>query len=152
MASAPHQFPQAIGRVMGNEHDGRLTFQEALVAVADMKVSTLDRPIVVNRPKGTVDVRDLPLEDSASPKLHQWVDIIRNLDDIQDKDTLANLFITGRYTDLPVPFCLKETVHIPYTQSCYFLPQDDGKFTLVKVVVLEGDGKLTADKIQRTIH
>ena len=85
--------------------DGKLTFQEAVLAVSSLKMGNqLEKPIVKRSEKGILNVGDLPLRmllDSTT-YLTQFCDVILEQDDF-DLDAVERVCSIGQYKQLPEP-------------------------------------------------
>ena len=136
-----------MGRVAGRQHDSGLTFEESLSMTQGHTLSRpLSVPIVKNMATGQAFLADLPfIEPNTYGKLHQWVDIVHPFDDPINVQQLEELYMANRHADLPGKLRIKGECPIAYTPQSFIVDNEDGTKTLVKLITLEGDGKLPYD-------
>eukprot|EP00973_Karenia_brevis_P078992 10962608-Karenia_brevis.AAC.1 len=88
--------------------DGSLTFEQAVHAIAGCKlIGPIDKPLLINKAKGLVNIADLPLTPEPGTKLESFGDIITNHGDVFDFPEIHKLCCQGRYSELPGVFKLK---------------------------------------------
>ena len=149
-ALVPEMFsnPSAAVNVRGaaramelTEQDGRLTYVEAVLEVQPLKLSTLQVPVVVNRPPGNVRIQDVPMEpDPHGTSLAQFADVILDhpFPDQAARDELERICSTKQFQSLPEPYRLKREPTVPYTMQFFFVPDaNEGKCTLLKHVLFQ---------------
>ena len=78
-----------------------------------------------------------PISDHSAVDLHQWCDIIVDVDANFDKELIGKFSVQGRYAEMPVPFCPKRSIPLPYTMQIVAVENDkNGPFRpTVKTVV-----------------
>eukprot|EP00969_Alexandrium_andersonii_P173746 7681294-Alexandrium_andersonii.AAC.1 len=74
-----------------------------------MKLMPVQKPVVVNRPPGDVQIVDLPIEflNVHGGKRHRFMDILSKYEGALDLKQLEAFFVQGRYEDLPEPVRMK---------------------------------------------
>ena len=137
MANIDTAFLDSFNRENG-EHDGNITFEEALVHVNGLKLNgPLSKPLKSDRAPGDVNIGDIPLRDMSDTagKVEQFVDINLNLalDPTQSfwDNTIYRLCSQAKYSELPPPFCLQKEPNCPYSLQIILIPSTT-VFLLIK--------------------
>ena len=137
MANIDTAFVDSFNRENG-EHDGNVTFEEALVHVNGLKLNgPLSKPLMSDRAPGDVNIGDFPLRDMSDTagKVEQFVDINLNLalDPTQSfwDNTIYRLCSQAKYSELPPPFCLQKEPNCPYSLQIILIPSTT-VFLLIK--------------------
>ena len=148
MANINTAFVDSFNRENG-EHDGAVTFEEAVVHVNGLKLNgPLTKPLKSDRAVGDVNIGDLPLRDlfETSGKLEQFVDVNLNVA-LDPRETfwdnvIYKLCAQGKYAELPPPFCLKSEPKCPFSMQIIVIPstippdQDHKYVNIVKHIYL----------------
>jgi hypothetical protein len=128
MANIDTAFVDSFNRENG-EHDGNITFEEALVHVNGLKLNgPLSKPLKSDRAPGDVNIGDIPLRDMSDTagKVEQFVDVNLNLalDPTQSfwDNTIYRLCSQANYSELPPPFCLQKEPNCPYSLQIILIP------------------------------
>ena len=147
MASEPAAPVHSFARVeAGAEHDGKITFQEAVVLTEPLKLQHLRQPTIVNRPPGDLNVGDLPLESltaASATKITHFVDVLTDCEAPFDPTAVEEMFASARYKDLAWPICIATQCLAPYTMQLIVLPQADGKKTFLKHIFMQANAKIS---------
>ena len=157
MANINTAFVDSFNRENG-EHDGAVTFEEALVHVNGLKLNgPLTKPLKSDRAVGDVNIGDLPLRDlfETSGKLEQFVDVNLNVA-LDPRETfwdnvIYKLCAQGKYAELPPPFCLKSEPKCPFSMQIIVIPstippdQDHKYVNIVKHIYLHKNKRWSKD-------
>ena len=116
--------------------DGKMTFQEACNAVAQLKMDDEDKPIVTRKPAGQLQLQDLPMRhmnvESGQGLVH-FVDVILAHTSQFDLDDLEEKLAVCDYKNLPEPLCLKKAIEIPFKMQLVIIPPDRVPCAIVKL-------------------
>ena len=69
LAQSWHDDPEML--------DGALTWEEAIVNTDGIKVVVVEKPIIVNRPAGSVGIGDLPAKDELTDSIYKKSPVLR---------------------------------------------------------------------------
>ncbi|CAE7615960.1 unnamed protein product [Symbiodinium sp. CCMP2592] len=138
MASLPPQRSVSLAQSMNEATlDGTTTWEEAIGITDGMKIMTLDKPLVVNKPIGAIKIGDLPAKDEIVDSMNKKVQFLEVLMDYEgdlDLKIIETLFKQQRYSDLPEPIKMKGNNLHPYTMQLFLLPKGANKWDIVKHV------------------
>ncbi len=98
----------------------------------------LPKPYWKDEAAGGINPPDLPIDLAPDNCMAtHLVDIVCNVElpDKQDIETKVN---AGRWSDLPVPFCLKQDLEIDILIQFALVPQADDKHCLIKHLFTKG--------------
>lgn len=137
----------------GSLFDGAVAFQEALHAVAGMKLEgPLPKPMCVRKPPGPLKACGLPLRrlSDHGTKLVTFVDILIDQPPF-DWDKLEEECLRSNYDALPEALTLGAKPGIPYTMQVFVVPdglEEAATCTVVKHVCFRPN-KVHLDTIRR---
>ena len=152
MASLPPQRPVSLAQSMNESNlDGTVTWEEAIGITDGMKIMTLDKPLVVNKPVGAIKIGDLPARDEIVDSMNkkvQFVDALMDYEGDLDLKIIEAMFKQQRYSDLPEPIKMKGNNLRPYTMQLFLLPKGANKWDLVKNVSFADGASLMSSTIK----
>jgi len=137
----------------GSLFDGAVAFQEALHAVAGMKLEgPLPKPMCVRKPPGPLKACGLPLRrlNDHGTKLVTFVDILIDQPPF-DWDKLEEECLRSNYDALPEALTLGAKPGIPYTMQVFVVPdglEEAATCTVVKHVCFRPN-KVHLDTVRR---
>ena len=74
MASVQPQRAPSLAQSLHDELEmlnGALTWEEAIVNIDGMKIVVVEKPIIVNRPTGSIRIGDLPAKDKITHSIYK---------------------------------------------------------------------------------
>eukprot|EP00434_Breviolum_minutum_P017406 symbB.v1.2.015367.t1/scaffold1145.1/size135521/4 len=119
------------------EYGSNLGMDNALDSTNGLVLKVLKKPNVVDGPAGLVCPRDLPLTDlNEQTKIKYVFDMVGMVEFGESlKVQVTHAAKEGRFHDLPSPFGLKESPHMPFDFQLAVIPLADGQKFLVKQIV-----------------
>ncbi|CAE7742074.1 unnamed protein product [Symbiodinium necroappetens] len=140
---------------MANMDPENITLQDALKATSDLYLRRLPQHIQVGpMPRGIVSPLVLPLRDlnPSAQQMKHCFDLIYDYTGNISTDALAPILRDQAWSELPVPFGLKNELGVKYDLlQIFIIPQENGKHCLVKHIFLP-DAKVKASLFHEVVY
>ena len=141
MASQPPQRAMSLAQSIDEGNlDGSVTWDETISSTEGMKVVFMEKPVVVNKEPGHIQIGNLPARDTilssdgrATKKKLQFLDVILGHEGEINLPLLEQMFLQGRCDDLPAPIKMKGENITPYTMQV-FISKKESTHDIVKHV------------------
>ena len=136
--------PETIGQIMQMEDDSPIAYNVAVRVTSVMHLVKC-RADHMDGAERVVGLKDLPYKDfpacdtkkTQSATLKHVVDIILDVADTFDRESIVALMMVNDYNSLPAPICLKVPIASTYVMNVAILKKPTGSVDVVKHVIFD---------------
>ena len=131
-----------------------MTLKDAIEATSDFFIRQLPQHIKIGpTPLGSVTPMTLPIRevDPGVKQMKHFFDIIYDHEGPVNHDQLHPIMRDKAWHELPEPFKLKKKLQVDYTMQLFVLPQQNGKYCIVKHMHIANE-KIKASTIYEYVY